>query len=67
MSTEMYFTPREHIPAFRIIYYDDREPCVEFKNSRTGKTEPIEVTAFISQLLRATVYAKTGLGTKTLK
>lgn len=63
MSSEMYYTPKEHIPVFRIIYKDDCEPCVEFKNERTGKTEPpIPVTAFVAQLLNQTVYSKLGLG-----
>lgn len=52
MKSKMLYSPKERIPLFRMIYSDDGEPSVEFKNSRTGKTETISVSAFVAWLTK---------------
>lgn len=52
MSSEIYYTPQMHIPAFAIVHPDVGEARVEFKNSRTGKTESLPISEFIAHLLK---------------
>lgn len=52
MSTEMFYTEANKIPAFRIIYADDGVTYVEFYNPRTGARDKIRAADFIYQLLQ---------------
>ncbi|MBQ7359520.1 MAG: hypothetical protein IJW63_05450 [Lachnospiraceae bacterium] len=48
MKRKMLYSPGKKIPLFQILYYDEREPCVELKNPRTKKTETIPISIFVA-------------------
>lgn len=52
MSAEMVYSPKENIPLFRMLYYDEGEPWVEIKRQGTQKTELMPFSAFIAWLTK---------------
>ena len=55
MCAKMFYTTKEHIPAFKIIWPGNQmEPIIEFKykRSKTEKTEQMPVSSFILLLMQ---------------
>ena len=47
MSGEWVHSPKEGIPLFRMINFDEGEPRVQLKNTRTGKTEDMSCNSLL--------------------
>ncbi len=47
MSSEWVHSPKEGIPFFRMIMFDEGEPRVQIKNTRTGKTEDMSCSSLL--------------------
>ena len=55
MCAKMFYTAKEHIPAFKIIWPGSHmEPIIEFryKTSKTERTEQMSLTGFILLLMQ---------------
>lgn len=50
MKPILFYTPRKQIPAFAIIYHDNREPGIDFYNHKTKAHEEMPVSVFIGNL-----------------
>ena len=56
MSDAMVYSPKENIPLFRMLYYDEGEPWVEIKRKGSQKIELMPFSTFIAWLTqKATV------------
>lgn len=47
MSSEWIHSPKEGIPFFQIINFDEGNPRVQIKNTRTNKTEEMSCNSLL--------------------